>query len=101
MRIKHTITTHETKRLLLPLPKTVKFQGSFKYNNAKTYNNLPQQTRNAETFNKFKRAAKRYFKTTKWTWILNVIFISVNMYIMNSVSLKICTFSFNSDISLF
>ena len=40
-----------------------KYQGSFRYNGARTFNALPPNIRNINEFQAFKTRLKRYFKT--------------------------------------
>ena len=59
----HTYNTRHRDLLRLPLAKTTKYQGSFRYNSARTFNALPPNIQNINEFQAFKTRLKRYFKT--------------------------------------
>jgi hypothetical protein len=59
----HTYNTRHRDLLRLPLAKTTKYQGSFRYNGARTFNALPLNVRNINEFQAFKTRLKRYFKS--------------------------------------
>ena len=42
--------------------KTIKYQGSFRINGARTYNTLPGNIRQTETLSEFKIKLKRYLR---------------------------------------
>ena len=46
----------------LPLAKSTKYQGSFRYNGGCTFNNLPKAIRLLESLKTFKTECKRFFK---------------------------------------
>ena len=46
----------------LPLAKSTKYQGSFRYNGGCTFDNLPKAKRSLESLKTFKTECKRFFK---------------------------------------
>ena len=50
----HTYNTRHRDLLRLPLAKTTKYQGSFRYNETRTFNTLPLSIRNISEFQTFK-----------------------------------------------
>ena len=58
----HQYNTRHRDLLRLPLAKTTKYQGSFRYNGTSTFNGLPASVRSLRELNEFKRPAKRHFK---------------------------------------
>ena len=58
----HTYNTRHRDLLRLPLAKTVKYQGSFRYNGARTFNALPLNVRLSQELGEFKTKTKRHFK---------------------------------------
>ena len=57
----HTHNTRHKDQVRLPLAKTTKYQSSFRYNGAKTWNTLPSCLRNETNFIKFKKELRKYF----------------------------------------
>ena len=58
----HTYNTRHSYLIRLPLAKSTKYQGSFKYNGGCTFNNLPKKIRSLESLKTFKTECKRFFK---------------------------------------
>ena len=58
----HTYNTRHRDLIRLPLAKSTKYQGSFRYNNGCTFNNLPKAIRSLESLKTFKTECKRFFK---------------------------------------
>ena len=58
----HQYNTRHRDLLRLLLAKTTKYQGSFRYNGASTFNSLPASVRSLRELTEFKRLAKRHFK---------------------------------------
>ena len=58
----HGYNTRSRDLLRSPFAKTAKYQGSFRINGARTYNTIPRNTRQVETFNEFKIKLKRHLK---------------------------------------
>ena len=60
----HNINFNTRSRDLLrsPFAKTDKYQGSFRINGARTYNTIPRNIRQVETFSEFKIKLKRHLK---------------------------------------
>ena len=61
----HAYNTRSKDLLRLPLAKTTKYQSSFRYNGAKTRNNLPYKLRIENSLSKFKKGLRLHFSTTK------------------------------------
>ena len=57
----HTYNTRHRDLLRLPLAKTAKYQSSFRFSGAKTWNMLPLNLRNESNYLKFKLGLKRHF----------------------------------------
>jgi hypothetical protein len=51
----HAYNTRHRDQLRLPLAKTTKYQNSFRYNGAKTWNMLPLRLRTETSFPKLKK----------------------------------------------
>ena len=58
----HTYKTRHRDLIRLPLAKSTKYQGSFRYNGGCTFNNLPKAIRLLESLKTFKTECKRFFK---------------------------------------
>ena len=58
----HTYNTRHRDLIRLPLAKSTKYQGSFRYNGGCTFNNLPKAIRSLESLKTFKTECKRFFK---------------------------------------
>lgn len=58
----HHYNTRHKDLLRLPLAKTSKYQTSFRYNGAKTWNALPLKIRKITNFVNFKNNLKKYFR---------------------------------------
>ena len=58
----HAYNTRHRDQLRLPLAKTTKYQNSFRYNGAKTWNMLPLRLRTETSFLKFKIDLKKFLK---------------------------------------
>ena len=58
----HTYNTRHRDLIRLPLAKSTKYQGSFRYNGGCTFNNLPKEIRSLESLKTFKTECKRFFK---------------------------------------
>ena len=57
--------TRNKDLLRLPLTKTTRYQSSFRYNGAKTWNNLPYKLRIENSLSKFEKGLRLHFCTTK------------------------------------
>ena len=55
----HSYNTHHRDLLRLPLARTTKYQGSFRFNGAKIWNTLPLAVRSKHYLNKFGLGLKR------------------------------------------
>ena len=62
----HQYNTRHCDLLRLPVAKTTKCQGSFRYNGTSTFNSLPASVRSLRELAEFKRLAKRYFKVAPY-----------------------------------
>ena len=58
----HNYNTRNKDSLRLPLARTTKYQSSFRFNAAKTWNSLPLVIRKESNIIKFKKALKRHLK---------------------------------------
>ena len=58
----HSYRTRHRDLLRIPLAKTTKYQGSFRINGARTFNQLPLEIRQSLTLKEFKTKAKQHFK---------------------------------------
>ena len=58
----HTYNTRHCDLLRLPLAKTAKYQGSFRFNGARAFNALPLKIRNAIDLKEFKIWTKHHLK---------------------------------------
>ena len=58
----HTYNTRHCDLLRLPLAKTAKYQGSFRFNGARAFNALPLKIRNATDLKEFKIWTKHHLK---------------------------------------
>jgi len=56
----HSYNTRHRDLLRLPLARTSKYQGSFRYSGAKTWNTLPSDVRNVRDMSLFKSGLKKH-----------------------------------------
>ena len=59
----HSYNTRHRDLLRLPLARTTKYQGSFRFSRAKIWNTLPLVLRSEHDFNKFGFGLKRHFRS--------------------------------------
>ena len=58
----HTYNTRHRDLIRLPLAKSTKYQGSFRYNGGCTFNNLPKAKRSLDSLKTFKTECMRFFR---------------------------------------
>ena len=68
----HGYNTRSRDLLRSPFAKTVKYQGSFRINGARTYNTIPRNIRQVETLSEFKIKLKRHLKQEHLRYILHL-----------------------------
>ena len=62
----HNYILRNRDQLRLPFARTTKFQGSFLYNGAKTWNNLPKSIRLIKDPTQFKTALANFLNNSQW-----------------------------------
>ena len=70
----HLCNTRHRDLLCLPLARTTKYQGSFRFSGAKIWNMLPLTLRSEHHLNKFEFSLKRHFRS-KPIWAFNTFAI--------------------------
>ena len=77
----HAYNTRNRDLLRLPLARTKKYQGSFRYNGAKTWNLLPSSFRNETRFSKFKIDLKKFLKESSFNTLYTLSYQIVCKYL--------------------